>query len=340
LPGMINSGKTDFAFCGGLGYTSGGVFRFGAGEIASRNRNAAEFIAMKRCILLFGRYLTFFWAGFGILWYSGCATPVEKMQKRLETIQDKQLFSVLNQSLEASGGLEKWANMCRIEGDVIVTVFDADGGKTLIEQQQVIRPVFKRGVMVSSVEPEGTLLEQLEEGVVRVVRQGGEKPLPEKDKEVLLGSAIKLVLLSHAVSGAICLVPEKDVTISYLGLERQGGRMNHKIEVAGLFYEREDLLTSTTPDKLVVWINTETNLIERLWIRYPKDGDKGDYGFLAVNVDKYIKTAEGVVLPSYLEFVQSDQYQQFSQRQYLAVEYLRLRANEREKSWNPFNGRK
>ncbi len=295
---------------------------------------------MKRCILLFGRYLTLSWAGFGILCYSGCATPVEKMQKRLETIQDRQLYDVLSKSLEASGGLDKWANMCRIEGDVIATVFDADGGKTLIEQQHVIRPVFKRGAMVSSVEPEGGLLEHLDKGRVSIVRQGGEKPLHEKDKEVLLGSAIKLVLLTHAVSGAICLVPEKELTISYLGLERQGGRMNHKIEVAGEFFDREDLLTSTTPDKLVVWISTETNLIERLWIRYPKDGDKGDYGFLAVNVDKYIKTAEGVVLPSYLEFVQSDAYQQFSQRQYLAVEFLRLRANEREKSWNPLNGRK
>lgn len=59
---------------------------------------------MKRRILLFSRYLSFFCAGFGVLLYSGCATQTEKMQKRLETIQDRQLYDVLSKSLEASGG--------------------------------------------------------------------------------------------------------------------------------------------------------------------------------------------------------------------------------------------
>jgi hypothetical protein len=211
-----------------------------------------------------------------------------------------------------------------------------------VEQQHVICPIRKRGAMVSSVEPEGTLLERLEEGKVAVVMQGGEKPQYETNKEVLLGAAIKLRLLTQAISGAITLMPSEDLTVTYLGTERLAGRLSHKIEISGRLFDREELLTSTALDKMVVWINAETNLIDRIWMRYPRDGRKEDFGFLAVNLGKFIKINEGLIVPSYLEFVQSDSYQQISQRQFLVVEYLRLRANQKEKSnWMlPFYGRK
>lgn len=253
---------------------------------------------------------------------AGCADPAEKMRKRLGEVADMRLHSALRGSLAATGGLENWASLRRIEGDVLATVFEPDGQQVLVQQQHLIVPGDKLSVKIYSNEPGGLLQEQLDrKGRVRLLIQGQVKALPPTDPDELRGTNIKLRLLAQALTGAAGLLRE-GYQLRYAGSERKGGRLMHKIEVTGPILGSSPPLEAADGNLLVIWIDARTSLVDRLWLRFRLDD--GKFGYLAVNVDKYMKTPQGLLLPQYIVFMRGDEYQQFSERQLLLFEYQHL----------------
>ena len=252
----------------------------------------------------------------------GCADPAEQMRERLGTVGDMRLHKALRSSIAVTGSIESWATVERIEGDALATVFEPDGEKVLVEQQHQVIPGDNLQVSVTSNEPSGVLQELLDrKGRVRLLLQGQGKDAPPTEQDELRGTNIKLRLLAQALTGPAGLLRE-GYQLRYDGLERKGGRLMHKIEVTGPILGDEPLLVGTNGNLLVVWIDAQTSLVNRWWLRYKRE--EGKFGYLAVNVDKYQKTPEGLMLPGYISYIRSDKYQQFSERQLLLFEYQRL----------------
>jgi hypothetical protein len=262
--------------------------------------------------------------------YSGCQNFTARIDQRLNNLADTRLATVLRTSIEKTGGIAARSQANCIEGDAIATVFDPNGNKSLIEQQHGVTET-DTGFMVSvtSLDAKGVWLEQLNlKGKVIMVLQGGEKPFYEKDTAALYGSAVKLRLLAQALTGASGLLPAKNLAVTYAGLDRKGGRLTHKIEAVGRMFDREQFPAGQENAMLVAWINAETFLLERLWLRYPLGDNK--FGYLAANINKYHDAGAGLILPSSIEFVRSDQYQQFSEERIMTVEYQQFRPTHEE----------
>ena len=109
----------------------------------------------------------------------------------------------------------------------------------------------------------------------------------------------------------------------------QGESLAGKIEVTGA------LLPSPTDDEyqggnlLVVWIESQTHQISRLWLRYYQR-DK-NFGYIALNIGNYENVAGGFLLPTYISYSHSDRHQQFSEQQMMTVEFQKLQTVMREK---------
>ncbi len=279
---------------------------------------------------------------------AGCGNSNETMRQRLGMLGDPRLDAAVRRNIEATGGLDAWAGIKRIEGRAIATTFDTDGGRTLVEQRHTIlpgntdKPVC---LTVVSNEPTGRLTERRDrKGLVRIKRTNNKRTIVEKDQNTLFGAQIKMFLEGQALTGCTSLLREGLIP-RYEGLERQGGRVNHKVEVSGRLlnrnkstgglFEKATFWKNRSPEKTlddiaVLWINTETSLIERIWLRYQKPHRPKEFGYMAVNVLDYEQVGK-VKLPQRLEFVPTDEHQHFSRQNMMTVEFEYLTAIEKAK---------
>jgi len=279
---------------------------------------------------------------------AGCGNSNETMRQRLGMLGDPRLDAAVRRNIEATGGLDAWAGIERIEGRAIATTFDTDGGRTLVEQRHTVlpgntgKPVC---LTIVSNEPTGRLTEQRDrKSLARIKRTNNKKTIVEKDQNTLFGAQIKLFLESQALTGCTSLLRE-GLILRYEGLERQGGRVNHKVEVSGRLLNRNKstggLLEkaifwknkspeSILDDIAVLWINAETALIERIWLRYQKPHRPDEFGYMAVHVLDYEQMGT-LKLPRRLEFVPTDEHQHFSKRNMMLVEFEYLTAIEKTK---------
>ncbi len=258
----------------------------------------------------------------------GCSSRLETMRQRLGMLSDPQLDAAIRRNITAIGGTDVWSGAVRIDGKAIATIYEADGSKSMIEQQHQIVSDETVAVSVVSDESGGKLWEQLDhDGVVKVFRAGAEETGVEDDKVELFGAKIKLFLQGQAMTGAASLLRE-GLDLHYAKLERQGGRLSHKVEITGRLLRRDDATGPVVDDLLVMWFNGESYLLEQLWLRYQKPHQPDEFGYMAAYVGDYETTPEGLTLPRRIDFVPSDQYQQFSQRYIITVEFQQLHATQ------------
>ncbi|GEM_PF-1113824 len=271
----------------------------------------------------------------GLQW--GCASTEEQMGEHLKTLGERRVFTTVQGNMEATGGMGLWARVKQLEATAISTVFEEAGAKTLIEQHFVVRPFGESTIESRSVEPSGVLTERMDRyGKAEVLKEGamtaeeaGQEPSAAA-KVTARGAALKLRLLAEGLLGATALLRE-DYTVRYGALEQQGGRSMHKIEVTGaLLNSGAEGQAGRPGDLLVIWVDAETMLYDRMWLRYHLDGDA--FGYMAVLLDEYEATPEGLVLPRSVSFVRSDKYQQFSERRILLVELEKADAMVSEKA--------
>ena len=270
----------------------------------------------------------------------GCQRQTEKMRQKLGMNEDTRLDTALRLSLAQTGGVDQWALLDNINGVAITTLFESDGGNTLVEQQHHLAAGDRLRLAVISNDPTGVWTETLTpEGTVQMVRQGGDEPLYETDSAVLYGAGVKLRLLAYALMGPAALL-QKDLSVSYAGKERQSGRLMHRIEVSGRMFQHSQFLVPDSPDLLVMWIDTETRLWSQLWLQYPLG--QGRFGYLAVNASGFEPLPQGLTLPMKIEFLHSDKYQQFGHTSLMTVEYQDLQVEMKSDqadlwSWRAFD---
>ena len=273
-------------------------------------------------------------AGFSFVLAAGCAGPNEKLQQRLDQLPDARLTATLQKSIDATADIDSWARLQYIQGNALATVFEGDNLERLIEQQHRFVAGERIIVSLTSREPAGVMLEQLDEdGQVSITLNGASEPLKEVDPTELYGAALKLQLLAHAMTGPVGLLQEH-LQLRYGGIERQGNKLTHKIEVTGDLFNIEGLIDNSSGELFVIWIDAESFLFDRLWLRYPLG--EGKYGYLAVKINDYRSLPEGFLLPGRIEVTRSDQYQQFSQQNILLIEYQQLQVTLRKKNGSLF----
>jgi len=255
---------------------------------------------------------------------AGCTSPLQKMEKKLTRLGDARLERLLTRSLVAGGGMKAWAETALVEGVALATYIEPDGCKSVVEQNHKFFCSHRLVVSVTSREPGGVVSEQLDRrGRVKMQFEGGPKPIDIKDEEQLYGAGLKLRLQGQAITGAAGLL-QKGLRLVYAGRERKGGRWHEKIELAGPLVQSPEAIGADHQEMLAVWIDASTFLIDRLWLRYRQVGSKDRFGYLAANVSDYRQTASGLVLPHRIEFIRSDQYQQFSEQHILVIDYQNL----------------
>ena len=287
---------------------------------------------------------------------TGCVAESKRVNQELARVSDPQLSSILLKNIHASGGMTAWLKTQQIEAQVLATILDRDGGKTFLEQTHLLIPRYPLSMTVTSKTPEGFWMEKLigEKDQVKMALQGesepvgvlakwlrypailGRKKVDEGvvDVAVLQGAGLKLRLFSQALTGSLGLLRE-DWQLSYGGQERKGGRLTYKIIVNGPILARElpEEDRVETGDQLVVWIDAESFLFDRIWLRYRVDSDSHTepFVYLAANIKGYQKQADGLMLPSYIGLVHSDRHQQFSETEILRIETLKFLVTQKKK---------
>ena len=279
---------------------------------------------MKQKEVNFNRRLVMGILIFVTLFTFGCSSRLELLEERLGMINDPRLDHVVRKNIEATGGLELWSQTESIAGDAIATVYEQDGSSSLIEQQHQISLGDRFSVTVISKESSGELREHLDHlGRVKVIHEAAEEAILEQDRAILYGAGLKLLLEGQSITGLASLL-EKDFTVRYSTLERKGGRASHKLEITGRLLARDsEDKTPAVDDLLVMWINAESFLVERLWFRYQKLEQTEKFGYLAAQVSDYRKESGGLTLPWRIEFVSSNEHQHFSRSHILSLEFLR-----------------
>ena len=303
-----------------------------------------------KCIIRFQRGICLPLILFGLALWSGCRSDLERINQRLGQISDPRLSSVLRKNINAGGRVATWLQTQKIEAQALTTIHDLDGGKSLLEQRHELLPGQPISLRLISRTPEGPWIEHIDaEEQVSMFLEDQQKQLSLKgailrwlkspnifkakepdiaDPEVLQGAGLKLRLISQALTQSFGLLRD-DWSLSYAGQERKGGRLSHKLIVNGMMLYREvseDLLD--VGDQLVIWIDAETFLVDRMWLRYCVQPGSGreSFVYLAANMKNYQKQPNGLVLPTYIGFVHSDQHQQFSESEILRIEYLKIQA--------------
>lgn len=256
----------------------------------------------------------------GMVNLSGCSHKKMTVRMKMGQLSDFKLDQVLRRNIEAIGGLDLWGEPLAVSAKVVASINNPDGGKSLIEQDHEIISDEQVSISVISDEAQGLLYETLDRNDRMTIRmKSGESEEPIEDVVRVQGGAMKLYLEAIAVTGGIGILKD-DLALRYRGLERKGGRYHHKLEATGRLYDRGEVDYKTVDDMLVVWIDAETNLIDRIWVKYQRTDKPDEFGYLAVNVRNYTETENGLKLPKYIAFVPSDANQQFSRSHILILE--------------------
>lgn len=261
--------------------------------------------------------------------FTGCASQSQKLRQKINDVRDSRLRDVIHKNVAAVGGLETWSRLRDIQAQVIATVFTPDAGRILIEQRHTFKPGPQFLIRVESFETDGTFIDSLNHhGQVKLTTaQNSDDEFSRAASREQFAAGVKLFLESKALAGMLQLLND-DISGRYLNLQRKGGKISHKLEFIGSFIQR-DTEADVVDEILVVWVNNETSLIERLWLRYQKPDQPDAFGYLAVNVGAYrtIELPDGmsVTLPHLLEFAPSDSQQHFSQRHIVHLEFKQYR---------------
>ena len=308
----------------------------------------------------------------GILFLLGCRSPLEKLQERMQLLSDERLVEVLERNMAVTGSLGLWSRVGGIEGEAITTIRESAGGSWYVDQSHQLTPRKRGWLRVSSNLPEGVRHSQLDRKgrLKRELVLTGSGESQELTGGDWAEEAAKLRLVGQALTQGYGLLKE-GWTLRYVGLERKGGRLTHKIEISGEMIaaveEKEptpklrlgvapvakEKESSPKPrfelpgvgafmasfkgenkgyegdDQLVVWIDSETYLIDRLLVRYRSDSESGGgLSYLGANLGGYQEVLEGMALPRYIGVVRSDRFHQFSEEETLRIEYQDLRVLE------------
>lgn len=245
---------------------------------------------------------------------TGCAAPLQQMQKRLEGLDNPQLKAILQSNITAMGGLEVWAEIGRIDGHALATIIETDGGRLLLEQQHHLAELGQPDISILSHESDGEVIERLKpDGKAEIMQMGRYL----EDDEALAGAKVKLQLLGHVLTAGPGLL-RGEYVLHYLGTERKGGRLMNKIEAIKPA-KKAAKGVSQQMETVVFWINGQTSLVERIWMQYVKPG--GKMGYLAVYASDYRPLESGITLSHRIEYLSSDAIQQFSEKPIYIIEY-------------------
>ena len=259
---------------------------------------------------------------------AGCSGKTPTMRQRLGMLPDGRLDGPVRESLEAVGGPDLWDRLVRIDADALVTLFEQDSGRTLIEQHHEVT-MGDDGFSVTSVthEPTGQLRERLQgESAVEVELQRAGSNSQQTDPAILMDAAVRLRIIAQAMTGSAGLLCA-DLDLRYVHLENKGGRLMHRIEGTGNLLGHDESRGSPFADLLVVWIDADSAQLNRLWLRYPDTAqESGGFRYMAANVSDYRKLPDGIVVPGRIELIRSDEMQQFSERRVMLIEYRRIQA--------------
>lgn len=252
----------------------------------------------------------------------GCTSRSEEMRVRMGSLGDTWLHTVVRKNIAATGGLERWARLDRIEAEAIATLFDADGGQSLVVQQQVIAAQGSAPMRIESQAPKGSWVEELQKnGDIRVFLALGGQKMADTDLGTIRGAGLKLLLLRQSLLASVALL-EHDCQLRYLGQERKAGRQMHIVEMTGHMPGAGD-----SNVVMMLWFDSETFLLDRLWLRYRNvpAGADDSFGYLAANISAYEKTSEGLILPTKIELLRSDEHQQLGEKRFIVVTYEQQR---------------
>jgi len=289
-----------------------------------------------------------------VLLICGCTSNLERVQERLGTLDDPRLNEIVRRNIAATGGLERWLSVVSLRGKVIATLFDAQGGKSLVEQEHKIDieiPTEPTSVTIISKEPGGELYEHLNRyGYVKRKWAGAKERSKQKNDLDSFAAGLKLLLEGQAITGCASALRE-GLTLKYLKEDHQGGRFYHKIEISGRLLAQKappDLWqkikgTFRRPketrldDKMVLWISDKTSLVERIWLQYQKPYSPQEFGYVAVQITDYTKLPSGLIVPRRLEFVPSDTHQHFSRQHIVIAEVqqwmLKKKSADKKRNW-------
>jgi hypothetical protein len=264
----------------------------------------------------------------------GCnSSKTNSTAVRLGRLTDPRLDNVMRKSIAAMGNNIPRKEQLQIIGPSIATIFEPDGSKTLVAQRHQV--VIRENNVITSViskEPLGVLREQLSNNNdIKIENFIDGKAQQQQDVEEVQGAALKLFLESIAFAGAVSLLND-NMELRYLDQEDKGGRLHYKIEVSGkLLSDGTKKDSPPIADLLVVWIDAESYLIDRLWVRYSQSPATSGFGYLTATICDYKKVtvspasedakALSLQLPSRIEIAPSNQYQQLSERNILVLEF-------------------
>lgn len=258
----------------------------------------------------------------------GCQSYEERMQERLNLLVDRRLSEAVRDNLSALGGLNAWLGVATMRAQALTTLRNESGGESFIEQCYIMNYGESPALTVETQEAEALSREVLlANGTIQVYSDN--QPV-SSDAVVTAGSAVKLRLILQALTGSAGLF-DKNFNLTYAGMERQAGKVMHKVEVSGPLvwpvYAQPNAAKEpwVRPlDRLVLWIDAEKNLVERLWMSYPLDFKGEKRGYIAANTRNYSKLPSGIQLPALIELVPGDRHQQFSQRKIATIQLLHI----------------
>ena len=243
----------------------------------------------------------------------GCQSVPERVAGQLELAQPE-VREVLEASLAANGGVEGWANTGQYDAIALATLPEEGNGRSLLEQHYSLSGGLAPSLTVASIEPRGNFRETLtSSGGVRIGSGSA-------DAALLRGSAMKLRLIMQALTGPAGLLLREDWELSYLGTEREAGRVVHKIAATGpMVAGLEGEAAEERADRLVVWIDAQSKRISRMWLCPVEQS-----GCLAVSLRDFRRLDSGLVVPGVLELMPSDRAQDFSQQPMMIVEFREM----------------
>jgi hypothetical protein len=269
-----------------------------------------------------------------VIFAAGCSGKANSTAVRLGRLTDSRLDAVMRKSIAAMGNNIPRKEQLQIVAPSIATIFEPGGSKSLVAQRHQV--VIRENNVITSViskEPMGVLREQLSNNSnVKIENFIDGKAQQQQDGEEVQGAALKLFLESIAFVGAVSLLND-NMELRYLDQEDKGGRLHYKIEVSGRLLSDGTEKKDSPPiaDLLVVWIDAESYLIDRLWVRYSQSPASSGSGYLTATICDYKKVtaspasedakALSLQLPSRIEIAPSNQYQQLSERNILVLEF-------------------
>lgn len=256
----------------------------------------------------------------------GCSSRMERFQERLAAIDRPATQARVSQAIGAAGGVDPWGRVQSIRGESLTVASSRGARQMLLEQVHEISWEDEAAILVRTQRADGIQIEQLTAGGALsgwLKQQVVVEPLVLDQSE----AAVRLRLLYHALTGVPGLLEDETVQLAYRGRERQGGVMTDKLEVAGGLFGQTEALGRAGSEQLVLWLDAETHLPVRIWLRYEVADVPEGVAYIAAMLSDYRTTNGGLQVPGRIEILASDVYQQlFAEQTQLIVQYKEVEA--------------